>query len=162
MKAVRFLVLSAVALWLPLSSCSNYQQQAGLIGGLTGAGLGAAFGDDHQDVVAGAAVGAALGAGGAALHEQSRRQQLERYGIPPGEARQRIPAGRTSSQPPPRRQMAPAVDPEPTPEYPLALQSEKPDEVRSPFAPHHRINVSGFRSGQLAKDPKNGKIFRVP
>jgi hypothetical protein len=34
--------------------------------------------------------------------------------------------------------------------------------VLSPYAPYNVIDVQGFRSGQLAKDPSNGKIFRVP
>ncbi|MFC7339569.1 hypothetical protein ACFQY0_20425 [Haloferula chungangensis] len=164
MNALRFFALAGAGLMIPISSCSSYQQQAGVIGGLAGAGLGAAFGDDHQDAVAGALVGAAVGAGGAALHEKSRQnpaqdtRQYERYGIPPDQP-----------QPPPVRQgihepqLSPAVDPEPpTSSYPVARRTDHPHEVESPYPPNHRINVEGFSSGQLAKDPKSGKIFRIP
>lgn len=158
MKSVGIPAVAAVV--IGLSSCTSYQQQAGLIGGLAGAGLGAAFGDDHQDVIAGAAVGAAVGAGGAAIHEESRRRNYERYGIPPeGQGGQAPPQeyGQYEEVP------GPAADPEPAgPDYPVARRTNNPDEVESPYPPHHRINVGGFRSGQLAKDPKTGKIFQVP
>ena len=36
------------------------------------------------------------------------------------------------------------------------------DRVISPYSPYNVIDVKGFRSGQLAKDPSNGKIFRIP
>ncbi len=128
-------------------SCTSYQQQGALIGGLAGAGLGAAFGDDHQDVVAGAAVGAGLGAAGAAVHENSVRQRnYGRYGIPPeqqGQPRSQAPAPRAE-------------------DYPTAQRTTVPGEVLSPYPPHNRIDVSGYRSGQMVKDPKTGEIFRVP
>lgn len=47
-------------------------------------------------------------------------------------------------------------------EYPTALRTANPNEVLSPFEPHNVIDVEGFRSGQLARDPSNNKIFRVP
>jgi hypothetical protein len=162
MKFIRCIALPSIALGLLFCSCSSYQKQAGLIGGLAGAGLGAAFGDDHQDAIAGALVGAAVGAGGAAIHEKSRQdpRQYERYGIPPDE-----PASPPQHQGihDPQGQLGPVVDPEPAaPNYPVARRTNNADEVESPYPPHHRINISGFRSGQLAKDPKSGKIFRVP
>ncbi len=46
--------------------------------------------------------------------------------------------------------------------YPLATPTTKPNRVVSPFPPFHEIDIEGFRSGQLARDPSNGKIFRVP
>jgi len=155
MSAAPFLRLSLLAS-LALASCTSYQAQSGVIGGLVGAGLGAAFGDDHQDVVAGAAVGAAVGAGGAAVHEQSvRRRDYERYGIPPdSEAAPTAPPRETA---PPR-----TSDPAPDPDYPVAQLTEDPNQVLSPFPPHHRIDITGFRSGQLAKDPQSGQIFRIP
>lgn len=54
--------------------------------------------------------------------------------------------------------------PEPTRpgEYPVARPTDKPNEVISPFPPHNVIDVEGFRSGQLARDPSNNRIFRVP
>ena len=51
----------------------------------------------------------------------------------------------------------------PTPnDYPVAQRTANPNHVISPYSPFNVINVEGFRSGQLAKDPSNGKIFRIP
>ena len=47
-------------------------------------------------------------------------------------------------------------------QYPVAERTENPDRVISPYSPYNVIDVQGFRSGQLAKDPSNGKIFRIP
>jgi hypothetical protein len=47
-------------------------------------------------------------------------------------------------------------------EYPTAERTDNPNRVLSPYKPYNVIDVEGFRSGQLAKDPSNGKIFRVP
>jgi hypothetical protein len=47
-------------------------------------------------------------------------------------------------------------------EHPVAQRTANPNHVISPFSPFNVINVEGFRSGQLAKDPSNGKIFRIP
>jgi hypothetical protein len=60
---------------------------------------------------------------------------------------------------------APAPPPEqPTRpgEYPTARATANPNEVISPYEPYNTIDVEGFRSGQLARDPSNQKIFRVP
>jgi hypothetical protein len=38
----------------------------------------------------------------------------------------------------------------------------KPNEVISPYEPYHTIDISDFSSGQLARDPSNKRIFRVP
>ena len=134
-------------------SCTAYQQQAGLIGGVAGAAAGAVFGDDHQDVIAGAAAGAAVGAGAAAVHEsQVRKRDYARYGIPPQE--ESAPQTRPNSN---TRPATPS-----NPEYPVAQRTDNPNEVLSPYAPHKRINVEGFKPGQLARDPSNQKIFRVP
>lgn len=46
--------------------------------------------------------------------------------------------------------------------YPTAERTANPSQVISPYKPFNVIDVEGFRSGQLAKDPSNGKIFRVP
>lgn len=46
--------------------------------------------------------------------------------------------------------------------YPTAERTANPYQVLSPYKPYNVIDVEGFRSGQLAKDPSNGKIFRVP
>lgn len=46
--------------------------------------------------------------------------------------------------------------------YPMAQKTSHPSRVISPYPPYNVIDVEGFRGGQLAKDPSNGKIFRVP
>jgi hypothetical protein len=48
------------------------------------------------------------------------------------------------------------------PTYPTAERTDNPNRVISPFSPYNVIDVEGFRSGQLAKDPSNGQIFRIP
>lgn len=57
-------------------------------------------------------------------------------------------------------------EPQPKPqgrkEYPVAERTEKPGMVISPYSPYNVIDVEGFQSGALAKDPSNGKIFQVP
>ena len=64
---------------------------------------------------------------------------------------------------------APAPTPDsPTPppsrpgEYPTARSTADPNQVISPYEPFNVIDVEGFSSGQLARDPSNQKIFRVP
>jgi hypothetical protein len=47
-------------------------------------------------------------------------------------------------------------------EYPTARRGARPNEVISPYEPFNVIDVEGFGSGQLARDPSNNKIFRVP
>ena len=47
-------------------------------------------------------------------------------------------------------------------QYPVAERTDNPGRVISPFSPYNVIDVEGFRSGQLAKDPSNGEIFRIP
>ena len=47
-------------------------------------------------------------------------------------------------------------------QYPTAQTTANPNQVLSPYAPYNVIDVEGFKSGQLAKDPSNQKIFRVP
>lgn len=47
-------------------------------------------------------------------------------------------------------------------DYPVAKKGKKPNEVISPYAPYNVIDITGFKSGQMAKDPSNKKIFVVP
>lgn len=64
------------------------------------------------------------------------------------------------------------VPPSPTPpqpetptrpgEYPTAQRTAKPGVVISPYEPYQEVDVSDFTSGELARDPSNKKIFRVP
>lgn len=46
--------------------------------------------------------------------------------------------------------------------YPTAQRTANPDQVLSPYEPYNVIDVAGFKSGQLARDPSNQKIFRIP
>ncbi|TAG08515.1 MAG: hypothetical protein EAZ42_10400 [Verrucomicrobia bacterium] len=46
--------------------------------------------------------------------------------------------------------------------YPMATRTANPNQVLSPYEPFNVIDVEGFRSGQLARDPSNQKIFRIP
>jgi hypothetical protein len=49
--------------------------------------------------------------------------------------------------------------------YPTGTVTTNPDQVLSPYKPYNVIDISGpphFKSGQLARDPSNQKIFRVP
>ncbi|MEI7927153.1 MAG: hypothetical protein WCH40_01285 [Verrucomicrobiales bacterium] len=47
-------------------------------------------------------------------------------------------------------------------DYPVAKKGKKPNEVISPYPPNNIIDITGFKSGQMAKDPSNKKIFVVP
>ena len=87
------------------------------------------------------------------------------------------PAGGSAMNPPQSRDTGPRApqidpygnpDPDATPEPiprqdpPVAKRTANPNEVISPSAPYNVIDVEGFKSGQLAKDPSNKKIFRIP
>ncbi|MES2440725.1 MAG: hypothetical protein V4584_16785 [Verrucomicrobiota bacterium] len=68
--------------------------------------------------------------------------------------------------PPPPVETVP-TRPEPPPPtatggYPTATRTANPDQVLSPYEPYNVIDVAGFKTGQLARDPSNQKIFRVP
>lgn len=45
--------------------------------------------------------------------------------------------------------------------YPTAAPTTDPNLVYSPFG-GHVVDVAGFRSGELAIDPKTNQVFRVP
>lgn len=66
----------------------------------------------------------------------------------------------------PQVERTPAPAPRPAPqgkkEYPVAERTDKPGMVISPYSPYNVIDVEDFQSGDLAKDPSNGKIFQVP
>jgi len=60
---------------------------------------------------------------------------------------------------------APTLPPPPptaTGGYPTATRTDNPDQVLSPYEPFNVIDVAGFASGKLVRDPSNQKIFRVP
>jgi hypothetical protein len=71
---------------------------------------------------------------------------------------------------PPPSQLSEPSQPAPPPPtanggYPTATSTANPDQVLSPYEPYNVIDISGpphFKSGQLARDPSNQKIFRVP
>ncbi len=64
--------------------------------------------------------------------------------------------------PPPAPQAPEPPPPTATGGYPTATRTENPDQVLSPYAPYNVIDVAGYPSGKLVKDPSNLKIFRVP
>lgn len=65
--------------------------------------------------------------------------------------------------PPPPTVTPPVTPPTGIPgSYPVAERTKNPGFVVSPYDPNRVIDVSEFRSGQLARDPENKKIFRVP
>jgi hypothetical protein len=72
---------------------------------------------------------------------------------PYGQANEPNPPGAAPS--------APAAPSRPG-EYPTAQRTAKANQVISPYEPYNIIDVEGFASGQLARDPSNKKIFRVP
>jgi hypothetical protein len=140
------LCLPAAAVVL-LGQCTPYQQQSAMIGGIAGGAIGALVGDDGDDVLRGAAAGAAAGTAAAAIHEDSAR----RRGSAPGSYGNPPPTGGTPGQAPPSAS-----------DYPVARRTDNPNYVIIPYEPYNVIDVSGFRSGDLARDPGTGKIFRVP
>jgi len=73
------------------------------------------------------------------------------------------PDGDRQQQPDRPSDTAPEVVRPPTRgQYPVAERTANPNHVISPYSPYNVINVEGFRSGQLAKDPSNQKVFRIP
>ena len=46
--------------------------------------------------------------------------------------------------------------------YPTGSPTSNPSYVKSPYSPYNVIDVSGFRSGDLAIDPTTDQVFRVP
>ena len=146
---------------LVFSSCTHQQQQGAAIGTLGGAAIGAVAGDDSRDVLRGAALGAALGTGVAALSEDAQRRreaEMNYYGSP-GQGGN--PPGGQASQPPYQAPISPPAQPGRDP-YPMAQRTNIPNQVISPYPPYNVMDVTDVRSGQLARDPKTGEIFRVP
>ena len=129
------------------ASCTQYQQRGAGVGALGGAALGAIAGNDSSDVVRGAALGAAVGTGVAALQENQRRQADVNgsYG--------RDRRGYSDPEVPDQGRVR---------DYPVAERTEIRNRVLSPYPPYNVIDVSGFRSGDKARDPSNQKIFIVP
>lgn len=62
---------------------------------------------------------------------------------------------------------SPAPPPEPPKKIdpatvPYATKTNTPGRAKSPYPPHRELDVSGMKSGSMAKDPTTGKVFRVP
>lgn len=76
---------------------------------------------------------------------------------PPSSAPQQPDAPRISPNSPPVPNAAPTPS-----SYPEARPTQNPNQVISPYAPYNVIDVEGFKSGSLARDPSNQQIFRVP
>ncbi len=68
----------------------------------------------------------------------------------------------TDISPPPAPSLPQPPAPTATGGYPTAERTANPDQVLSPYEPYNVIDIAGFKSGQLARDPSNQKIFRVP
>ena len=80
--------------------------------------------------------------------------------LEPDEPIERVERDEPEDVPRPARQ-APA----PGGKYPTATVTANPDQVLSPYKPYSVIDISGpprFKSGQLARDPVNKKIFKIP
>jgi len=107
--------------------------------------------DYPRDETHGAAMGAAAGAGIASGPESAPYAAQGDPGNSPNIGGYEQPAAST----PPRTSPGPG-------NYPYAEKTANPDQVLSPYAPYNVIDVAGFRSGQLARDPSNQKIFRIP
>ena len=94
-------------------------------------------------------------------------QDLGPYGNPPpvdpyGNAGQQDPRQGIQDPNVPQPPVNPPTNVDPAPKYPVAEKTKNPNEVVSPYPPYNVIDVSGFKSGQKAKDPSNKKIFIVP
>jgi len=140
MKTTQFLAAGLTAGALTFVSCTPTQQQYGLGGAAAGAAVGALAGGDSEDVLKGAALGGAAGTGYAVYRErQQNNNSRPVYNTPP----------------PPTPQVN-------TQDYPAGYITETPGIVISPYEPNNKVNVKGFKPGQLAKDPTTGKIFVVP
>lgn len=137
------LTIATLGLLGLITACTPPQQRGAAYGGLGGAALGAVAGDSRSDVITGAAVGAAVGTGVAAINEDAKRRQ---------EAEETYYGSRST----------PRDDTPTRGNYPTAERTNNPAIVLSPYAPYPPVNVEGYRSGQLVKDPSNLKIFRVP
>jgi hypothetical protein len=156
MNMTKFILAGLAGLMVLNTSCTQYQAQGAGVGALAGGAIGAMAGDRH-DALRGAAIGAALGTGVAAIQENERRKaEADAEYYRGGQNRESGYPDETPSRPRPNSGSSGQ-------NYPTAERTENPDRVISPYGPNFNvIDVSGFRSGQLARDPSNQKIFRVP
>lgn len=80
---------------------------------------------------------------------------VDPYGQPPSAGTQGTPDPYGTVTPPPPNVPAPS-------KYPTAQRTDKPGIVVCPFDPSRQIDVSEFKSGDLARDKETRQIFRVP
>lgn len=73
-----------------------------------------------------------------------------------------LPSDQQDISPPPPPSLPQPPPPTATGGYPTAERTANPDQVLSPYEPYNVIDVAGFPSGKLVRDPSNQKIFRVP
>lgn len=142
MMKTSLITLLACGALLSGVSCSQNQQQYALGGAAAGAAAGAILGDNSSDIIKGAALGAAAGAGTAA-YQENQRQQAGAYNT----------GG--DYTPIPQTQQT-------TPQYKVATPTGKAGIVRSPYPPYGQVNISGIKSGGLAKVPGTNDVFLVP
>lgn len=138
MKTTKILAAGFVSGALAFVSCTPTQQQYGLGGAAAGAAAGALIGGEGKDILKGAVLGGAGGVGYGAYKDNQQKK------------------GNTPPTPPP------STAPTTSGNYPKAFTSDTPGVVISPYKPHNKVNVSGFKPGQLAQDPTTKKIFVVP
>lgn len=103
-------------------------------GAVWGAVAGAGIGAIAGDNPSGIAKGAAIGAGvGALAGAYAKAKKYKGAGGSPGSG-----------------------------QYPVGSRTNNPNIVKSPYSPYNAIDVTGFRSGELAIDPTTNKVFQVP
>ncbi len=142
MKKIQLIAISLASGTLALVSCTPTQQQYGLGGAAAGAAVGAIAGDDSRDIVRGILVGG-IGGAGYATYKDYQKNQNGTYNTG-GDGNFQVPT------------------PSAAPQYPVASHSGIPGVVNSPYKPFNKVRITGFKPGQLAKDPTTDQIFVVP
>ncbi len=124
--------IGLAALAFATTSCETNPATVAVAGAVVGGIIGGTAGNASDDLYKGAIIGAAAGAAAGALAKAKRYQGA---GGHPGYGDQ---------------------------SYPMGTRTNNPNYVRSPYPPHNVIDVTGFRSGELAVDPTTNKVFRIP
>ena len=102
-------------------------------------------------------------------HRRGRTQYLREvdpdYAVESPESEGTMPPdeGAADAEPSP----APSPPPAPAPKIdpttvPYGTRTNTPGRAKSPYPPYRELDVSGMKSGSMAKDPTTGKVFRVP
>jgi hypothetical protein len=103
-------------------------------------------------------------------HRRGRTNYLREvdpdYAVEPAEGEGAMPpeddaASTTPPEPSPSPPPAPAPKIDPS-SVPYGTRTNTPGRAKSPYPPHRELDVSGMKSGSMAKDPTTGKVFRVP